>query len=96
MTYRFKPNRARKDAYIEKIEALDAWVAGEGRELGAEQALSGTVYFTIAGQRYRIASHRPGVNYDGEITFHAAPTRAPGIAASLLAGKSLNGRGVAA
>lgn len=96
MAYRFKPNRAQKDAYIEKIEALDAWIAGEGREFHAEKARTGTVYFTIAGQRYRIASHKPGVNYDGEITFHAAPTRAPEIAAALVAGKKLNGRGVAA
>ena len=96
MAYRFKPNRAQKDAYIKKIEALDVWIAGEGRELHAEKALTGTVYFTIAGQRYRIASHKPGTNYGGEITFHAAPTSAPEIAASLLAGKRLNGRGVAA
>lgn len=96
MAYRFKPNRAQKDTYIEQIEVLDAWIAGEGREFHAEKALTGSVYFTIAGQRYRIASHRPGVNYDGEITFHAAPTRAPEIAAALLAGKQLNRRGVAA
>ena len=96
MAYRFKPNRAQKDAYIEKIEALDNWIASEGRALCAEKAMTGTVYFTIAGQRYRIASHKPGINYDGEITFHAAPTRAPEIAAALLAGKELNGRGVAA
>jgi hypothetical protein len=96
MAYRFKPNRAQKDSYIEKIEALDAWIGGEGRDFHAEKALTGTVYFTIAGQRYRVASHRPGVNYDGEITFHAAPTRAPEIAAALLLGKTVNGRGVAA
>ena len=96
MAYRFRPNRAQKDAFIEKIEALDAWISGEGRGLHAEKARTGTVYFTIAGQRYRVASHKPGVNYAGEVTFHAAPTRAPEIAAALLAGKSLNGRGVAA
>jgi len=96
MAYRFKPNRAQKDAFIKKIEALDAWIASTGREVGAEKALTGTVYFTIAGQRYRIASHKPGVNYDGEITFHAAPTRAPEIAAALLAGTQLNGRGMPA
>lgn len=95
MAYRFKPNRAQKDAYIEKIAALDAWIAGEGRGLHAEKALTGTVYFTISGARYRVASHKPGVNHDGEITFHAAPTRAPEIASALLAGKRLNGRGVA-
>ena len=93
MTYRFKPNRAQKDDYIKKVEALDAWIGGEGREFHAEKALTGSVYFTISGQRYRVASHRPGVNYDGEITIHAAPTRAPDIAAALLAGKKLNGRG---
>ena len=95
MAYRFKPDRAQKDSYIEKIEALDSWIAGEGRTVRAEKALTGSVYFTIAGQRYRIASHKPGINYDGEITFHAAPTRAPEIAAALLAGKILNGRGTA-
>lgn len=96
MSYRWKPNRAQKDAYIEKVEALEAWIAGEGRKFHAERALTGTVYFTIAGQRYRIASHKPGVNYNGETIFHAAPTRAPEIAAALLAGKKLNGRGVPA
>ena len=96
LAYRFKPTRAQKDAYIAKIEALDAWITGEGREFHAAKALTGTVYFTIAGQRYRIGSHKPGVNYNGETTFHAAPTRAPEIAAALLAGKKLNGRGVAA
>lgn len=96
MAYRFKPNRAQKDAFIEKVEALDSWIASEGRAFRAEKAMTGTIYFTIAGQRYRIASHKPGINYDGEITFHAAPTRAPEIVAALLAGKKLNGRGVAA
>ncbi len=94
MTYRFRPNRAQKDDFIKKIKALEAWITGEGRKLRAERASTGTVYFTIAGQRYRVASHKPGVNYDGEITFHAAPIRAPEIAAALLAGKRLNGRGV--
>jgi hypothetical protein len=93
MTYRFKPARAQKDSYIEKIDALDSWIAGEGQTVRAEKALTGSVYFTIAGQRYRIASHKSGINYDGEINFHAAPTRAPEIAAALLAGKKLNGRG---
>ena len=96
MAYRFKPNVAQKDAYIEKIDALDRWIAGEGRAFHAEKALTGSVYFAIAGQRYRIASHKPGINYDGEITFHAAPTRAPEIAAALLAGNKLNGRGATA
>lgn len=95
MAYRFKPNRAEKDAYIEKIQALESWIDGEGRALFAEKAQTGTVYFAVNGQRYRVSSHKPGVNYDGEITFHAAPTRAPEIAADLLAGKRLNGRGVA-
>ena len=96
MGYRFKPNRAQKDAYIEKMEALDAWINGEGREYHAEKAFTGTVYFTVAGQRFRVASHKPGVNYSGEITFHAAPTRAPEIAAAIVAGKTLNKRGMAA
>jgi hypothetical protein len=96
MAYRFKPSRAQKDAYIEKIEALNSWISGEGREFHAEKAFTGTVYFTIAGQRYRVSSHKPGINYDGEVTFHAAPTRAPEIAAALLAGNTVNGRGVVA
>lgn len=96
MPYRFKPNRAQKDEFIKKIQALDSWISGEGREFHAEKALTGTVYFTITGQRYRVASHKPGINYAGEITFHSAPTRAPEIAAALLAGKKLNGRGAAA
>ncbi len=96
MGYRFKPNRAQKDEYIAKIEALDAWVHGEGLSFHAEKALTGTVYFTIDGQRYRVASHKPGINYDGEIMFHAAPARAPEIAAAIMAGTQLNGRGVAA
>jgi hypothetical protein len=93
MTYRFKPNRSQKDSYIEEIKALDSWIAGEGRTVRAEKALTGSVYFTIAGLRYRIASHKPGINYNGEINFHAAPTRAPEIAAALMAGKKLNSRG---
>ena len=93
MTYRFKPDHAQKDAYIAKIEALDAWITGEGRAFQAEKAATGTVYFCIAGQRYRVASHKPGINYVGETTFHAAPIRAPEIAAALLAGRALNGRG---
>lgn len=96
MSYRFKPNRAQKDDFIAKIAALEAWCRGEGREFYAKKALTGTVYFTVFGQRYRVSSHNPGINYDGETTFHAAPTRAPEIAAALLAGKALNGRGVAA
>lgn len=94
MGYRFKPNRAEKDIYIAKMRALEAWLDGPGRDIDAEKAGTGTVYFTIAGQRYRVASHRPGMNYDGEICFHAAPTRAPEIAAAIAAGKKLNGRGV--
>ena len=95
MPYRFKPNLAQKDEFIKKIEALDSWISGEGREFHAEKALTGTVYFTISGQRYRVASHKPGINYDGEVTFHSAPTRAPEIAAAILAGKKLNVRGAA-
>jgi hypothetical protein len=94
MTYRFKSNRTQKDVFIQKIERLSAWIDGEGRAFHAEKAQTGTVYFTISGQRYRIASHKPGINYDGEITFHSAPTRAPEIAAAIVAGKRLNGRGV--
>lgn len=93
MAYRFKPNRAQKDAFLAKVELLDEWIASEGRALHAEKALTGTVYFMIDGQKYRVASHKPGINYDGEITFHAAPTRAPEIAAALLAGVKLNGKG---
>lgn len=96
MAFRFKPNRAQKDAFIAKVESLDSWIAGEGRSYHAEKAMTGTVYFTVAGQRYRVASHKPGINYDGEIMFHAAPTRAPEIAAAIIAGKALNGRGVEA
>lgn len=95
MAYRFKPNRAQKDEYIAKIEALQSWISGEGRALQAERAMTGTVYFKVNGQRYRVASHKPGINYDGEICFHAAPTRAPEIAAAIIAGQKLNGRGVA-
>ena len=92
----FKPNRAQKDAYAAAMRELESWIDGDGRALRAERAATGTVYFTIDSQRYRVASHRPGINYDGETCFHAAPTRAPEIAAAIMAGQKLNGRGVAA
>ena len=94
MAYRFKPNRAQKDDFIEKMRALEAWIAGDGRQYHAERAATGTVYFTVTGQRYRVASHPPGFFYDGEIVFHAAPTRAPYIADAIAAGKRLNKRGI--
>lgn len=93
MKYRFKPNHAQKNAYIEALSELEDWIAGDGKALRAERASTGSVYFTIKGTHYRVASHKPGVNYSGEVMFHAAPTRAPEIADALLAGKKLNGRG---
>lgn len=93
MAYRFKPSRAQKDAFIAEMAQLEAWVEGEGRAFHAKKALTGSVYFSISGQHYRVASHKPGVNFDGETCFHAAPTRAPMIAAAIVAGKKLNGRG---
>lgn len=93
MAYRFKPNRAQRDAHAHAMTALESWIDGPGRELNAERASTGTVYFTVAGRRYRVGTHRPGVNYAGEVTFHAAPTRTPAIAALLIAGARLDGRG---
>jgi hypothetical protein len=94
MVYRFKPNCAQRNVYIRKMRALEAWLAGEGRPLHAERASTGTVYFTIGGQRYRVARHAPGFNASGDvISFHAAPTRAPEIAAAILAGKRVDRRG---
>jgi hypothetical protein len=94
MSYRYKPNRAQKDDYIEKMKLLDDWLFNEGREYHAERAMTGTVYFQIGKIRYRVASHRAGVNYNGETCFHASPLRAPQICADLVAGKKLNKRGV--
>jgi hypothetical protein len=96
MKYRYKPNRAQNDDYIEKMESLIAWLAGEGREYRAERAMTGTVYFEVLGVRYRIASHRAGINYDGETCFHASPLRAPEICAAIVAGEKLNKRGTVA
>lgn len=93
---RFKPNAAQKAAFVDSMAKLCLWIR-EGGPDGAtnrEQALTGSVYFTLNGTRYRISSHKPGRNFDGETCFHAAPHRAPEIAAALSAGKLLNGKGV--
>jgi hypothetical protein len=91
---KFRPNAMQKDEYAQKISALHAWIFGEGQKFQAQLANTGTVYFNVNGVRYRVASHKPGVNYTGEVCFHAAPTRAPEIASLLAQGKKLNGRGV--
>ena len=93
MAYKFKPNNTQKALYIKKLAELDNWIKGAGVEYHAEKALTGTVYFTISGKRYRVGSHKPGVNYAGEINFYAAPINAPAIAALILSGKQLNSRG---
>jgi len=91
--YKFKPNSQQKEELKKAIVALETWIENAGRDLHACRARTGTVYFWINDRKYRVAGHRPGVYYEGEITFHAAPTRAPEIAAALLAGKQLDGRG---
>jgi len=93
MPYRWKPNSAQKDAFRSKAAELDKWLANEGAKYAAERAFTGTVYFTIEGTRYRVSSHKPGVNYNGEKCFHASPYRAPEIAQLILEGKTLDGRG---